>query len=591
MAVHAAEPASPPLRHPNLGEPVATYPYQRLSGDTAFVICRFAPKDFRPAQLKNGRWAWNLTNAPVLLYQLPQVDEAIAAGTTIWIVDGEKDADALTEAGAVATCCARAQNWTLEHSEQLTSARRIRIVADRDNGTGQRQAQEIVDSLVQAGALARMDIEIVHAAQGKDAYDHLQAGFALDEFILTGTSEEDEQAASSLRVVTFDEFIAITEDIVEPLIGTPDETLLPADGLLLMYGDGGAGKTTLSIDALAHLAAGQDWLGVAITTAATILLIENEGPRGPFRRKLQRKHDHWQGDPFTGRVHVLEEPWTRFTLSDQTYRDELAREIDRTGTDLVIVGPLASLGAKGTGTPDDVNEFSAMLSDLRSRTTRMFALWIVHHENKAGDVSGAWERVPDTLVHVSAQGNGRTRVAWRKVRWSPALHDTSVTLLWNGEGGYQIEEARTRDYQAEILDAFGKDDRWRTAREASGLIGSNVDRAREAMMALVENGTMTVEIGPEGRKKNAKCWRLKTDPDPSGHHGSQGLLEVADLELTRLTRPIKESQEVRSAPHHHETDSDPAGQNTSGKLAAADPDSYRHGDNDAPEPTEDDIPF
>jgi hypothetical protein len=182
--VEDAEPL-PAIRHPKLGEPVAVYRYARASGEVAFVVARFEPKDFRPAQRRNGRWVWTLDNAPALPYRLPLLEEALGAGDTIWIVDGEKDADALAAAGVTATCCARSQGWTVELAEQLTGARRVRIVADRDgNGTGFRQALEVRDLLVKAAAIASSDIELVEAADGKDAFDHLAAGYGLADFQL-----------------------------------------------------------------------------------------------------------------------------------------------------------------------------------------------------------------------------------------------------------------------------------------------------------------------------------------------------------------------------------------------------------------------
>jgi hypothetical protein len=126
--------------------------------------------------------------------------------------------------------------------------------------------------------------------------------------LLLETTTNGSGPASTVQVVTLAQFTSVTDDHVEPLIGTSDETLLPADGMLLMYGDGGAGKTSLSIDALAHVAAGADWLGQPIPKAARCLLIENEGPRGPFRRRLKQKVRQWTGTPFIDNVHVLEEP-------------------------------------------------------------------------------------------------------------------------------------------------------------------------------------------------------------------------------------------------------------------------------------------
>jgi hypothetical protein len=198
-----------------------------------------------------------------------------------------------------------------------------------------------------------------------------------------------------------------------------------------------------------------------------------------------------------------------------------------------------------------------MIVDLRYRAGRQFALWIVHHENKAGDVSGAWERLPDTLVHVSARGNGRTRVHWRKVRWSSRLHDTTTELLWDN-GGFKVEEKVERDLSAELQVAFGKENVWRTVREAAGLIAANQDRVRDVLHELRENGRVVYQQGPPGRSSNAKCWRLRTDSDPPESHRVTRPVKGAPEVTDSLTRPTNESVEADHSTHPHLTDSDSA---------------------------------
>lgn len=551
---------------------VATYPYTDETGTPLFEVVRFQPKDFRQRR-PDGSWGLGQTRR--VLFHLPRLADAVVGGEPIYIVEGEKDVLAVEAAGAVATCPPMgAGKWRAEYTASLEGARQVIIVADKDQ-PGLEHALQVEQSL--QGSVE--SVTVVEAASGKDAADHLAAGLTLGELVARIAPSTPGQ----IKVVTLTEFVSVTEDTAEPLIGERDDSLLPANGLLLMYGDGGAGKTTLSVDALAHLASGTSWLSNTVQRALKILLIENEGPRGPFREMLARKVGRWDGETFTSNVHVLEEPWTQFTLSEPHYRRELADQIDRTETDLVIVGPLASLGAKGTGTPDDVNEFTAMIADLRNHSERQFALWIVHHENKAGDVSGAWERVPDTLVHVSAQGNGRTRVAWRKVRWSSRLHNTSINLLWD-DGGFTIDEARIRDLHLELVEAFEADDRWRTAREAAGLISANQDKVREALINLVENNRMTFEIGPAGRKANAKCWKLRSDSEPLSHTESQDLFGGGPEGTDSPTPPTRGVGEVSQHHPHPPTDSDPPSQNT----YADDPeaqwliDKYVHTDDDAP---------
>jgi 5S rRNA maturation endonuclease (ribonuclease M5) len=519
-----------PPREETLRE-TTVYRYEDENGTHLYDVVRFEPKTFRQ---RRPDGTWGLGDTRRVLYRLPQVRAAAELGQVVYVVEGEKDADAILRAGAAATCNPMgAGKWRDEYAHQLAGTAQVVVVADADD-PGIAHATQVAQSLERA----RIPHRIVMPAAGKDTVDHLAAGHTLEQLV----TRIPPAAETAVRIVPLDEFVSVTEDVAEPLIGTPEDSLLPSDGLLLMYGDGGAGKTTLSIDALGHLAAGINWLGIAVSRPLRIMLIENEGPRGPFRQRLAAKINAWTGPDFAQNVYVLEEPWTRFTLTDETYRRELAQAIDEHNIDLVIVGPLASLGAKGTGTPDEINEFDDHVKDLRAQAARPFALWIVHHENKAGDVSGAWERYPDSLVHVQAQGNGRTRVFWRKVRWSSSLHGTSSNLIWADGNGFEIEEVLERDYRAELVAAFTKSNGWRTISEAKKLIKANQDKTKHALSQLVESGQFTYERGPEGRKKNAVCWKLSTDPDTPGNHGSVTPLEGSTRATDPLTRPINGSE-------------------------------------------------
>ncbi len=381
--------------------------------------------------------------------------------------------------------------------------------------------------------------------------------------------QEEEPPPSSaprLSIVPLEEFAAQVEEASTPLIGTPNDSLLPSEGLLLMYGDGGAGKTTLTVDAVAHIAAGMPWLQVAIPQPVRVLLIENEGPRGPFRETLAHKLERWEGQPFVDRVRILEEPWAEFTLTDPLFRQAIAEEITANQTQLVVVGPLVSLGAKGTGTPDDVNEFAALISDLRSRTQQPFALWIVHHENKAGDVSGAWERLPDTLVHVAAQGNGKTRVHWRKVRWSSTLHNTSINLKWD-DANFVIEEKKHRDYESELLVALAQsDERWFTSRDCLKALkdmsddGKAADRNKveEALVAMRESGRLIYEIGPKGRHVSARCYRLSVAEDAKNHIQPHETHEGTGDDVAGVADPYREATQSHTDPDTPEDWSQPS---------------------------------
>src|SRR5262249_14537858 len=77
---------------------VAEYDYVNANSQLLYQVVRLDPKDFRLRRPdpngKNG-WTWNLKDVQRVLYRLPQVLKAVADGQTIFVVEGEKDADNL----------------------------------------------------------------------------------------------------------------------------------------------------------------------------------------------------------------------------------------------------------------------------------------------------------------------------------------------------------------------------------------------------------------------------------------------------------------------------------------------------------------
>ena len=280
-------------------------------------------------------------------------------------------------------------------------------------------------------------------------------------------------------------FAAIDEPGAEPLASThAGGVVVPARGIVLVFGTGGAGKTTLVIDLCFALAAGEPWLG--LVTAARplrIALVENEGPRPEFRRKLRRKLAA-SGRQLDGRIIALEQPWAELSFADDSHRRALALAIVEHELDLVVVGPLVSAGEfPNGGTPEEIKHFETHVRHLRDLADRPFAIVLVHHENRAGQVSGAWERLPDTLMHITALGNGRTRIRWAKARWASDLHDTSTHLIWADGETYTVERKPevTEDTMADdVLTAVRENPgaSWTKIRDLQAVRGKALDLAK-----------------------------------------------------------------------------------------------------------------
>jgi hypothetical protein len=160
----------------------ATYTYTDAAGVPELRVLRYDPKDFRVQRREDGEWVWGRGKAPYRLYQLPRVAEAVQAGERVWLVEGEKDADAMTEqAGAAATTTpgGAGKTWRPEYTEALRGAY-LTIVADRDEA-GRKHARTAYAALVEVAAevvLVEPNLNRPHA----DAFDHLAAGFGLDDF-------------------------------------------------------------------------------------------------------------------------------------------------------------------------------------------------------------------------------------------------------------------------------------------------------------------------------------------------------------------------------------------------------------------------
>ena len=118
---------------------------------------------------------------------------------------------------------------------------------------------------------------------------------------------------TELRVVQAEDFAAVVEASAEALLGDGDNAVIAPGSTVMTYGDAGSTKTTLEIDAAVHFASGTDWLGFTVARPLRVLLVEAEGPRGPFRRKIARKLDYWSA-PLPNLL-VLEEPWAALNLS------------------------------------------------------------------------------------------------------------------------------------------------------------------------------------------------------------------------------------------------------------------------------------
>ena len=166
----------------------STYDYRDEAGRTLLQVVRFYPKGFKQRQPKpGGGWNWSVKGVRVVPYQLP---ELLAKPTqTVFIVEGEKDADTLSCIGLLATCNAGgAGKWTDKHSTFLRHRNTV-VLCDNDQ-SGRDHAQLVARSLQGVAASVRI-VELPGISEKGDVSDWIAAA---------GTKKELKRLAAAAPV-------------------------------------------------------------------------------------------------------------------------------------------------------------------------------------------------------------------------------------------------------------------------------------------------------------------------------------------------------------------------------------------------------
>jgi hypothetical protein len=295
----------------------------------------------------------------------------------------------------------------------------------------------------------------------------------------------------------------------------------------MVYGADGSAKSTWTIDGLAHLAAGVDWLGIAVPRPVRICIIENEGPPNLFQQKLAAKIESWEGPDFAHNVFAFTGPWGEFSFADPEAREALVAFCEDHSIDLVTANPTLGLGVAASGRPDETQQFVDWLVACGLKTERAF--WLLHHENKSGQISGDWGRHPDTKVQLEQDGNRpRTKLTWAKTRWATLPSETvarACLLEWIIE---------TQGYSVTDLEAVGASDSELEARLVDYLLESP-GATTNAIKASVKGTNSRIRELLEGErfdcfegKNRSKLWFVSTPTSESENDSPTHLGANAD---------------------------------------------------------------
>ena len=412
----------------NTTEPEAVYPYTDEGGNLLYEVVRFPGKKFRQRK-PNGDW--NLNGTRRVLYQLPEVLYGIEQGHTIYLCEGEKDADALREHGKVATCSpGGASNWRDEYASFLTDANVV-IVQDKDD-PGRAYASAAKESL---RGLARR-VWIVQAKEGKDASDHLAAGHKVEEL---ECATDDGSIVLPIRSV---------KDFAASIKPYSDQhsylgPLLHAGQRVHVAGPTGHGKTTFMLEAESAALSASEFLGWRGRGGLRALHVDLEMPEHLLSRAVT---DARLGDG----LDLLHLPDGLEIDTNQSHRQLIEKACE--GYDIVCIDPWYKL-VENELEFGSVRSVIGLLDTLRKKNPRMCMLVGFHTQEpfnrdqrlNTASISGfkAWHKPADIILTFQRLEGNHSRVVWCKDR--PGRLGVGVdeewTLAWaRGQGFERVVE-------------------------------------------------------------------------------------------------------------------------------------------------------
>jgi len=168
-------------KNKNLGDSENIYNYTDGKGNLLFQVCRFKPKTFRqrrPNPNKKGSWIWNLKGVNKVPYRLPQLIQT----KTVFLTEGEKDADLLIKFGLTASCNPMGAGKWINDYNQYFSNKKVIILPDNDE-QGRKHAKQVAKSLYEVAELVKI-VELPELSEKCDVSDWMTSDHTKEDLLL-----------------------------------------------------------------------------------------------------------------------------------------------------------------------------------------------------------------------------------------------------------------------------------------------------------------------------------------------------------------------------------------------------------------------
>ena len=277
----------------------ARYLYRDAEGDVTRTVDRTYGADGSKRFRQTGD-----TKGQPILYRLPEVLAAVAAGRDVYFVEGEKDADTLAALGLEATTAPMGATNVGKVDVAPLSGARVIAVPDEDDAGG-KWLPTLVGRLDGVAA----SVEVRRVAAGKDVTDHIEAGHTLAELVPWRPPVHPRTQAILDAALDASELDSLPEPT--PLI----VGALNAAEYVLLSGKFGTYKSFVALAWSFAVATGWEWSpGQTVAEPRPVIYVAAEGVSG-IRKRL-RALERLSGIKAAGMLTVVTRP-VRLAMTEE----------------------------------------------------------------------------------------------------------------------------------------------------------------------------------------------------------------------------------------------------------------------------------
>lgn len=419
----------PPLAVVPQRQIAATYDYTDEEGGLIFQVVRFDPKDFRqrrPDPQGRDGWNWSVKGVRQVPYRLPEVLEVVANSGTVFVVEGEKDADALWKLGVPATCNAGgAGKWPVEFAALLRGAHII-IIPDNDEA-GRNHAATVGASL-QGAATSVAILTLAGLSPKGDVTDWLKSGgsaqqlWALADTAAPWRPGPPESRFGAILWSGLDDIHQKREWLVEDMLYCGD--------FALSYGASQSGKSFLALDMAMAIARGLPFLGKK-TRKGSVVYQAGEGGLGLISRMraYRQYHEAWEKDLPVALLPTRVDLFAPGGEADAFVQEMVSwRAYMDPPLSLVIIDTFAT-ASPGCNENASEDMGRVLFNVQRIQEAAGAAVLLVHHKNAAGERPRG---------HTSLYANADTALEVVREEYNPRERTLRVAKVKDGQDGEKI---------------------------------------------------------------------------------------------------------------------------------------------------------